>query len=204
MERCWQRYGGKLVGPEEKTGRKEENKAHFVLFPFSRCALSCVLAFALSLLRVVLWLWTLIEDNRQLVERWEVADLLADNNLLLEAVDCNDLLRSEWHRGERARLRRINLCWTERPVLAEQFTNRILVGICLLSSESFVGSSWVDIQEIELRNRLENRFEFTSGIVCWISLTIVCRCIRVVSCLYPLVESSFRSTPYLEFQSRFV
>ena len=49
MERCWQRYGGKLVGPEEKTGRKEENKAHFVLFPFSRCALSCVLAFALSL-----------------------------------------------------------------------------------------------------------------------------------------------------------
>ena len=134
MERCWQRYGGKLVGPEEKTGRKEENKAHFVLFPFSRCALSCVLAFALSLLRVVLWLWTLIEDNRQLVERWEVADLLADNNLLLEAVDCNDLLKSEWHRGEQERLRRIKLCWTERPVLAEQFTNRILVGIWLFQA----------------------------------------------------------------------
>ena len=103
-----------------------------------------------------------------------MADLLADNNLLLEAVDCNDLLKSGWHRGERARLRRIKLCWTERPVLAEQFTNRILVGICLFSSELFVESSWVDIQEIQLRNCLGNRFESTSGIVCWISFVIAC------------------------------
>ena len=49
MERCWQRYGGKLVGPGEKTGRKYIIKLIFCLFPFSRCALSCVLAFALSL-----------------------------------------------------------------------------------------------------------------------------------------------------------
>ena len=38
-----------MVGPGEKTGREENNRAHFVFFPFSRCALSCVFAFALSL-----------------------------------------------------------------------------------------------------------------------------------------------------------
>ena len=37
-----------------KDGTKIYNKAHFVCFRFSRCALSCVLAFALSLLCVVL------------------------------------------------------------------------------------------------------------------------------------------------------
>ena len=44
-----QRYGGKVVGPGGKTGRREENKAHLFSILFSRCALSCVLALALSL-----------------------------------------------------------------------------------------------------------------------------------------------------------
>ena len=49
MERCWQRYGGKLVGPEEKTGRKEDNKAHFVYFRFLAVRfLACLVLLSLS------------------------------------------------------------------------------------------------------------------------------------------------------------
>ena len=47
--KCWQRYGGKMVGPEGKTGRRKKIKLTYFLFRFSLCAFSCVLAFALSL-----------------------------------------------------------------------------------------------------------------------------------------------------------
>jgi len=47
MERCWQEYGGKLVGPGGKTGRKG-NKAHLVCFPFLAVrSLACLLLLSL-------------------------------------------------------------------------------------------------------------------------------------------------------------
>ena len=105
MERCWQRYGGKLVGPGEKTGRKYIIKLTLFVFRF-RCALSCVLAFALSLLCVALWLWSLIEDNHQLAKRQGEAGLLTNNHQLLEAEDYNHFLKSYKPAEEQARRKR--------------------------------------------------------------------------------------------------
>ena len=48
-EKCWQRYGGKVVGPEGKTGRRKKIKLTYCLFRFLAVRFSCVLAFALSL-----------------------------------------------------------------------------------------------------------------------------------------------------------
>ena len=57
MERCWQRYGGKLVGPGEKTGRKYRIKLTLFVFPFSLCALLracfCSLSFVCGAVAVI-------------------------------------------------------------------------------------------------------------------------------------------------------
>ena len=205
MERCWQRYGGKLVGPGEKTGRKYIIKLTFVCFRFLAVrSLACLLL--LSLLRVVLWLWSLIEDNHQLAKRRGEAGLLTDNHKLLEAEDYNHSLKSYKPAGEQANSRRINLCWTVRPGWAEQSTNRILEEFSLVVNSviSWTCLSWY--WEIQLKiQRSGNSIWVSIWYCCLIRFVIVCWCTCVVLHLNFVVEPSSRSAPKLEWvRSRFI
>ena len=88
-----------------------------------------------------------------------------------------DLLKGEELQGEQARkLRRNNLCWTERPGRAEQSTKPdpwTFVGCQIRHKLEVFG---VDIEKYNSNTTFANLICAHIWYCCWIGLAIVCCC----------------------------